>query len=692
MPTTWTTLGRRALRALLTILLGAAAGAHAALPPPGSCQSACANAYQACQQSCSGCSVCPLDAFAKGGAPQTERLPYCPECDQQYQACLAACPSDPPPDPTGAPTLTVLGQGTDWQLVNQAGYLLDDGGQYFNRNAYLIRSAQGALAAPIPASVQSELAASLSAEEGVVSVDQQVVSEIAQAEQQGYLTPFLESIAEPADPLPEPMSPDQMFGSCSDKIVTKSKTFNLAQPITLAQGNFGGGFSGSLNLSGNAQGTATGEVLIRLKRFRLLWACIPYGVRYGHVRAYGNVLVNYGATLSGTLNYASPAWEWELARPHLTSFSFAIGPIPVYIGVNLPITAGLEFSASLTGSVTYNTGQTAQGPFDYLCTLDGCSGWSNVVQTGTPTPQSITGSVSGHVKPKVHVGVALRAYLYKQWFAYAQVGLQPHFYGDLWGFYGNNCGDADGDGWFETVDALTFDLDWQLEVVAQACLFCFDDDDANPYDEHARRWTIYSSPTWHIGFWDLIGSDALTPVLGATASVPVNTSQRYDAKMRPCWPYGDNVDYRLNWGDGTNVSFSGAPSAFVSNYHTWPTSGPKGIALEARQDAHGRNLNATTSRTIQVTGSSGTWTGWLNRDAPSGTGDWETLADFRASGFNICGTATPIGIECRTTTGGVDYRNTGEVYSCQPSVGGICQNVQQPDGACFDYEVRFLCP
>lgn len=684
MPRIWTMTRRRGLVALLTFFLGAATAAEAASSALGACQQACLDQYNSCQQTCSGCTICPLGGSAKGGGPQTERIPACPECDEQYQSCLAACPADPPPpDPNGAPTTTVLSQGTDWQLVNQSGYVVDDGGQYYSRNSYMISSTQGAYAAPLPASVQADLAGTIVDGETVVSVDQQIVSEIAQSEAQGYMTPYLESIAEPLDPLPEVFDPEQaLFAGCSDNIITKSKTFNLAQPITLAQGSFGGGFSGSLNLSGNAQGTATGLVQIRVKRFRFLWSCIPYAVRFDHARAYGNVLVNYGATLSGTLNYSSPSWEWELAKPHVASFSFWVGPLPVYIGVNLPITAGLEFSASVTGSITYNTGQTAQGPFDYLCTLSGCTGWSNVVQTGTSTPQTITGSLSGRIKPTVYAQVALRAYLYSEWLAYAQVGVRPVFYGDLWGYYGNNCGDADGDGWFETVDALTFDLDWQLKVTAAARAF-----GANP-----SKWTLWSSSVWHIGYWDLIGSDAVTPMLGATASVPVNTSQRYDSKMRPCWPYGDNVNYRLNWGDGTNVSFSGAPNVFTSNYRTWTTTGAKNISLDALSDAHGRNLNKNTARTIQVTAAGGTWTGWLNRDAPSGTGDWETLADFRAAGYNICGTSTPIGIECRTTPGGVDYRNTGEFYSCTPSVGGICQNSQQPDQTCYDYEVRFLCP
>jgi hypothetical protein len=86
-----------------------------------------------------------------------------------------------------------------------------------------------------------------------------------------------------------------------------------------------------------------------------------------------------------------------------------------------------------------------------------------------------------------------------------------------------------------------------------------------------------------------------------------------------------------------------------------------------------------------------TWTVWLNRDTPGGSGDWETLTDFRAAGVNICNGATPIAIDCRTKSGGIHWTATGEVYSCTPAVGGVCQNSQQPDGACLDYEVRFLC-
>ncbi len=90
--------------------------------------------------------------------------------------------------------------------------------------------------------------------------------------------------------------------------------------------------------------------------------------------------------------------------------------------------------------------------------------------------------------------------------------------------------------------------------------------------------------------------------------------------------------------------------------------------------------------TFQATRRTG-WTAWLNRDIPDGNGDYETLADFNPD--EVC--PNPIAIECQTLNG-VDWTQTGEVYTCNPSVGGYCVNSNQPDGTCLDYRVRFLCP
>jgi len=81
------------------------------------------------------------------------------------------------------------------------------------------------------------------------------------------------------------------------------------------------------------------------------------------------------------------------------------------------------------------------------------------------------------------------------------------------------------------------------------------------------------------------------------------------------------------------------------------------------------------------------WSSWLDRDVPSGSGDWETRADFTVAQV---GCASPVAIVARTLSG-VPWQSTGEVLTVSPSVGLICLNDSQPDGACQDYQVRFGC-
>ena len=84
---------------------------------------------------------------------------------------------------------------------------------------------------------------------------------------------------------------------------------------------------------------------------------------------------------------------------------------------------------------------------------------------------------------------------------------------------------------------------------------------------------------------------------------------------------------------------------------------------------------------------SGTWTQWLNRDGPGNSGDWE----HRGGHAGVC--ANPIDYQARRAGDCTAANLTGEVFSSNSPEGGlVCLNSDQPDNACFDYEVRFLCP
>ncbi len=85
------------------------------------------------------------------------------------------------------------------------------------------------------------------------------------------------------------------------------------------------------------------------------------------------------------------------------------------------------------------------------------------------------------------------------------------------------------------------------------------------------------------------------------------------------------------------------------------------------------------------------WTDWLDRDNPSGAGDWETINDFNSGKFKaVCD--KPMAIQCRSKDGTYWTQTNDLNATCEREEGLVCRNADQPDNACEDYEVRFFCP
>jgi hypothetical protein len=493
-----------------------------------------------------------------------------------------------PPDEEPLYEEAILEEGPGWQLKEIRGTVLDDQTKTYKAYDAFVYSLkpEGISGVPLPSDIKEALI--IESEDNtdtVYTLNQTILQEIEISRDQGYLTETLEALAEPGEGMLK--GGPVLLGSCSDQIHTRSKSLGFNTPLNFS-GNLGGGFSGSLSATGNLSGSATGQVQFAVKRTRVLGVCIPYGARFNHARAFGNAVVGYGAALNGNINY-NYTWQTQVAKPSLGGLSFMIGPVPVYIGFNLPINLGVDVQASVTGNINYNGSQSATGSFDYTCTLSGCSGNSSY-NLGGNQQQTLTGNVSGRVYPTIWAQAAVRAFLYTEAVAYAQVGVRPYLYGDLWGYAGNNCGDADGDGLQEMVNALTFNLDWQLYLTAQASAF----------GSAPTHWNLWNTPRTHIRFWDLIGSSAIRPMISGPSNPKVNVSQTYSAKMRPCWPYTHTVNYRFAWGDGSTTTLSGSPQTWTPSSHTWTSTGTKAMSLTALSDSYGRSLNQATTRNIQV--------------------------------------------------------------------------------------------
>jgi hypothetical protein len=123
-------------------------------------------------------------------------------------------------------------------------------------------------------------------------------------------------------------------------------------------------------------------------------------------------------------------------------------------------------------------------------------------------------------------------------------------------------------------------------------------------------------------------------------------------------------------------TYFAAVAAVGANWH-----GPSQV------QAH--NYNILVNEYITAVTSGSAWKPWLDRDNPSGNGDGEYLSLFDPV-TQAC--AKPLLAECRRVSDKVDFTQTGEKVTCNITDGGFCNNDDQSDKMCDDYEVRFLCP
>ena len=381
-----------------------------------------------------------------------------------------------------------IATGEKWRLVQASGYAYDDGGGYFSSRLYMIQGADGVRNAPLSPGLRLDLLRLVTEESSAFTLSQEIVDEIAASERSGQLSPALQAIAEPfdedlpdlEDPLgfsPQGSSSLRLFGKCKDKVVNKTKSFDVRTPISRTF-DIGDGFSGNIALSGNAQGTGhrrdpdPPEALRDLRRLHTVRRAVRPRARVrqrdrelrGHpqrhrdLRQPGPRRPRGPQGLGVADRQAAPLLLQLLHRPHPRDRRLQ------------PSDHGRPGAERERDGVRHLQRRAERRRLLRLRLHPGRLQRLLVVQP-TSAPAGLSHSRAAcpdGSSPSVYAQVAVRGYLYGEGFAYAQVGVRPYLHGDLWGYYGNNCGDGNGDNLYETVDGLTFDLDWQVYVTAQA--------------------------------------------------------------------------------------------------------------------------------------------------------------------------------------------------------------------------------
>ena len=375
---------------------------------------------------------------------------------------------------------------------------------------------------------------------------------------------------------------------------TKTRNWSLASNTIGDSFNLGGGFTGSYQVQLPFQTTGNATLKYRVKKF----ACVPYKFRFSSVRAQGNASLGGNATLSASASLAY-SWEkeWQVLNPHIATFSFWVGPIPVWVDVNLPTYVGLGLDAEVSANVNLEADFGANGTFDYTCTSSDCCGDENF-QDHFDT-SSLTASLEAKIEAEANARLMVRAELYDDSVLYGEAGIKAFVGADIWGYYGNTCGDADGNGQNETVEALVADaeagFDWVFGIGGALA--------------PDRDWTSTGS-RFPLGFWDLLGeggSTALSPLVSGPSSIEQGQTAAYTVKMRPCYPYSEAVNLDIDpgtWSGNPQIAQPKSAQTFMNSTtlsRAFSQAGFETVTVTATTDAKGRDLAASTSRNLQVT-------------------------------------------------------------------------------------------
>ena len=410
----------------------------------------------------------------------------------------------------------------------------------------------------------------------------------------GIWRPEYLALAEPEPLIGEGAQPDAIFGCSGWKNRDKTKTWSLENSPFSQNFTLGGGFTGNFNVQLPLVTTGTAKLNYQIKKNFL---CIPYKFRVKNVQATGQAALGGSAQLQANASLAYK-WEneWQIANPHLGRISFWVGFIPVWIDFKLPITAGLKLDAKVTATVAQNFNLGSAGAFSYECTTSSCTG-GNTFQNAFTT-SGVTASIQGEIEAEANAKVQVRAEVWSGSLLNAQAGVKGFVKAKVWGYYGNNCGDGNGDGQNETVRALLAEADAGFDIVYSIGGYLAPDKSGD-----------ITGGRYDLGWWDLLGSGGstvLSPMLAGPTTAQVGQNVSYVVRMRPCYPYNKSVDLQMGPGTWSGTLKIDKPKGLIpSEYSTtltrnFPTGGNQTIVATAVRDSEDRNLNASTSRTLQV--------------------------------------------------------------------------------------------
>ncbi len=338
-------------------------------------------------------------------------------------------------------------------------------------------------------------------------------------------------------------------------------------------------------------------------------------VQNGHLSATANIAANVQQiAFNGSKDFFAPP-----AIQLIPNAPIWAGPVPIFIEAYLYLRGGITYSGTGQIEANFTASTKKEGPFSFTCNGHGCQHDFSKLTAQSEILQN----------PSLRPRIAARATLEPYFWAAVQVGVDEGLLmgragpeiaisGDVWAYEGDGCGAAAGTSSSgNNVKALTSDIDANIYATWQVGTMGITDPTTGDYfagvkgvvpngHETAKKRDVLFSK--HLYFGDLVGSTALAPLVAGNGAAAVAQPASYSFRMRPCYPYHDDVQYRLQWSaqnaaapgaaQPTVASVWGAPQKDLIVNHTWMTPGDYTVSITPLGDKHNRAFTTHTTNLI----------------------------------------------------------------------------------------------
>lgn len=381
---------------------------------------------------------------------------------------------------------------------------------------------------------------------------------------------------------------------------------------------------------GSAAGNVRGDVTIGLPvtvnaaaRLEVFYIpCLPFAMRPKSLGAEGNlgVAAVFDARVAATGEFSSlftvpPGGGVQIP---VAVIPVALGGVPIAVvdvSVYLDGTLEVDGKGTLNGQLKVQSLQESE--FGFECSGQGCELAAHAVPAPANAVQSV--KLDGRIRLKPAIYSALQLGLNYN-VLNARAGPQPFLVGEIRGCVAADAAQSTtGASSSEAFHALTADLDWGIEIRAEAR--------AGGREIEGSRWRLRQE---HILFQDLARSTALVPAITGAAQAAAGQPAAFSFGMPSCYPYADALRYQARWTgnaaapapppatlaralpgrrsssapavtntdctvEAGQASCRGAPSGVMQLHLAWPAGGDYRLTVTAVEDAHGRRFDASSA-------------------------------------------------------------------------------------------------